>query len=63
MVYLGGFKEFSKNFPLYCVQKEKILICSSVTYMNNSEDEFKYAIENAKMSKILDYLYLGRLKR
>lgn len=54
----GGFREFSKSFPHFCVQKQKVNISCPISY-DNSEETFKYAIENAKMSKIMDHIYLG----
>jgi hypothetical protein len=54
----GGFREFSKTFPHFCVQKQKVNISCPISY-DNSEETFKYAIENAKMSKIMDHIYLG----
>ena len=63
MIYLknkkGGFKEFSKLHENYCVKKEKKIIDMSMNY-DNSEDNFKYEMENAKMNKITDYLFLGK---
>ena len=56
----GGFMEFSKNYPQHCAKKIKRLNFLQVPHLlENSEEAFKYEMRNAKLSKILDYLYLG----
>ena len=57
--FKGGFQKFSKLHPEFCVQKEKKKVIFSTKY-DNSEDNLKREMENAKMNKILDYLYLGK---
>ena len=53
----GGFEEFAKSNEEFCVKKICTFSFFPVAY--NSEENLKLKIENAKISKILDHLYLG----
>ena len=56
--FKGGFQKFSKLHPGFCVQKERKKDIFSTKY-EVSEDNLKREMENTKMNKILDFLYLG----
>jgi hypothetical protein len=55
-IFKGGFEEFSKNYKEYCEVKMNKF---SLNPIIETEENLKVKIENAKISKILDYLYLG----
>ncbi len=58
----GGFKQFSREFQQYCVQSER-LIKRVINFDSGCDEEkLKYEIENTKLTKILEYLYLGKSK-
>lgn len=51
----GGFKEFAENFPEHCVNK----IVDNRNFYCGQEDQHQSAIENATITEITPYLYLG----
>lgn len=60
LFFEGGFKEFAEIFPEYCVNKS---VVERKNFQCESEDQQQSEIENAKMTEITPYLYLGIKKR
>jgi hypothetical protein len=60
-VLKGGFRSFFENFPDLCVNKTNDLksLKKNKYYFDNQLDQQQSEIENAVMTKIFDYLYLG----
>ena len=57
----GGFRNFFENFPDLCVNKANDLksLKKNKYYFDNQLDQQQSEIENAVMTKIIDYVYLG----
>jgi hypothetical protein len=57
----GGFKQFQQLWPEFCVEKEQKK-CNSFYESKELNEQCQAAIDNAVMTCVTNYLYLGRNK-